>query len=640
MVVVGFRSFDWCNRKYKPIIMNILFSNKQIIDKEILHSFNGIINPTMSTYDNMSVFLCGDISKFNIESFKGAKRIVVLIEESINVDKMYDTISNGQVPLSVGNGNGVYFRKYFNDDTMFDRIKNEHEFQDLGLGKLPGKAFRQGVYITPINEDKNGDLNFKLLRCSTNLSGPTEQCRATDYQIIGSLNNEAENVYNNPTTMNHVLAQIYWNTGTNKARINKHSDKTKDMPKDSMMAFCTFYDNSFFIDTKLKQHGFDWCFGKKNVTALSKLCFKIKNKEDGEDFTVTLYPGSVLFIPIKTNRLYTHEIHVSDLDVKNIPTRMGYVIRCSNTDAVFKDNNTFIKYDGELIKLENETDNGIELLKSMYMIENKTTNIVDYENKFYFSLNKGDYMRPNFDPRGKFLKYDMSTCEIGTMEVNEKICNGRHGKIFVKESNGEIPIVRTTTRYNERAHYFTPQCNNITKEACKIHPQFIFNNIMVEKYDKEYKRMRYHSDQSQDLAPDSFIALYTTYDDSNNSNRKLQIQCKQTGKTFYILLEDKSMVVWTLETNAKYRHKIIPCNNLDNVCHTMTLRNSKTFVSYVDNRCIMVSSMKELLLANDNEKNNIITLKGIENKEIMTSGYPSYNYTLSPSDMLKPITNP
>lgn len=170
-----------------------------------------------------------------------------------------------------------------------------------------------------------------------------------------------------------------------------------------------------------------------------------------------------------------------------------------------------------------------------------------------------------------------------------------------------------------------------TFDGTEIIPPIVANKKQfVFTFNDEYKRMRYHSDQSQDLALDSFIALYTTYDDSTNPNRKLQIQCKQNGKTFYILLDDKSMVVWTLETNAKYRHKIIPCNNLDNVCHTMTLRNSKTFVSYVDNRCIMVSSMKELLLANDNEKNNII----------MTSGYPSYNYTLSPSDMLKPITNP
>ncbi len=57
-------------------------------------------------------------------------------------------------------------------------------------------------------------------------------------------------------------------------------------------------------------------------------------------FTLPLYPGSVFFMPLSTNRLYVHEIVPSELDAARIPTRLGYVARCSNAEAVHREGHT------------------------------------------------------------------------------------------------------------------------------------------------------------------------------------------------------------------------------------------------------------------------------------------------------------
>jgi hypothetical protein len=45
---------------------------------------------------------------------------------------------------------------------------------------------------------------------------------------------------------------------------------------------------------------------------------------------------------LEMNRLYTHEISPSHLPMDLIPLRLGYVIRCSKTKAIYKDNKTYI----------------------------------------------------------------------------------------------------------------------------------------------------------------------------------------------------------------------------------------------------------------------------------------------------------
>lgn len=47
---------------------------------------------------------------------------------------------------------------------------------------------RKGIYITKI-DGFDGEIKFKLLRCSSNLKGPTDNFREADNEIINTVNN-------------------------------------------------------------------------------------------------------------------------------------------------------------------------------------------------------------------------------------------------------------------------------------------------------------------------------------------------------------------------------------------------------------------------------------------------------------------
>jgi hypothetical protein len=99
-------------------------------------------------------------------------------------------------------------------------------------------------------------------------------------------------------------------------------------------------------------------------------------------------------MPLSTNRLYTHEIRPSTLDAELLPTRLGYVVRCSSAEAVHKREHTFLKMDGKLVKLVPPTPEGMKELRKLYAEENKTQAFIDYGDKFLFSMNTGDYIAP------------------------------------------------------------------------------------------------------------------------------------------------------------------------------------------------------------------------------------------------------
>jgi hypothetical protein len=325
----------------------------------------------------------------------------------------YKVISIGQVPVNIYNV-GVYFRNLFDqepDKDYFNLINNAHQFQALTESNKPTNAFRTGIYLTKVQESDEG-IKFRLLRCSSNLHGPTDNFRDPDIEIVGRVNGIAERFFEEKTPLNHVLAQIYENkivnTGTKqverKAKIKDHSDKTKDMPRNGLIAFCTFYKkyrNGQFNDTELKHikksnnDYFDYRFN--NTSVLTRICFRLKKMVTDptlkNKFDIVLYPGSVFLIPLSMNRLYTHEIVPSILPIDKIPTRMGYVIRCSKTNAIFKDDQTYINEDGTEVKLEEPDKEAVQELKRLYFKENTTADII-YYNKLYFSLNAGDYQKP------------------------------------------------------------------------------------------------------------------------------------------------------------------------------------------------------------------------------------------------------
>lgn len=381
-----------------------------------------------------TVYLCGDLSAIDARRLRGADRVFVVRELSHGrheeAGRSWVPVGLGRVPLRV-HGAGVHYRRFFEPaDDHFGRIRAEHAFQTLTESTKPGTAHRSGIYLTPVTRSGD-DLRFRLLRCSTNLSGPTENFRPVDTRIVEDLNREAATVFRGHAPLNHVLAQVYHNTlatagrKQSKARISAHADKTKDMPVDGVMAFCTFYDR---LDGLHPLEGDPFDLGVKGVSGLTRLRFRLKEPKKTEDakktdstektqgaeraeesretaeehggaalpreFTLTLHPGSVFFMPLSTNRLYTHEIRPSALDAGLLPTRLGYVVRCSGTEAVHRDGRTFLDAAGELVELEPPTEAGMDELRALYAEENRSPSFVDYGGRFRFSMNAGDYLAP------------------------------------------------------------------------------------------------------------------------------------------------------------------------------------------------------------------------------------------------------
>lgn len=338
-------------------------------------------------------YLCGDLNGLSLKS-----GYLAVLGHATNVPDGIPIVVPGQVPRT-RNGVGVFYPCLF-PDNKFDRLVAEHAFQTLTESDKPGVALRKGIYLTQVEQDAD-ETHFRLLRCSSNLSGPTESFTHTDNEIVHQLNDEASVVFNKTAApLNHVLAQVYENIPVDeeharqaKAKIKAHSDKTKDMPSHAIMAFVTFYTH---LERTKRIGEFD--YGYKGQTALTRLHWRRKDGVNPdmypERFDVVLYPGSVFMIPLETNRLYTHEIRPSALDVGRIPTRMGYVVRCSDTEAVHTRGKTYVKSNGQRLELMPPTPADMKTLRDKYFEENRTTRVVDYQRPVLFSMNQGDYLCP------------------------------------------------------------------------------------------------------------------------------------------------------------------------------------------------------------------------------------------------------
>ncbi|MFD5884324.1 hypothetical protein [Streptomyces yangpuensis] len=380
---------------------NILVAPSTLRDHDLIRDFFGatITPEELASADlaGRTVYLCGDVSGIDGRQLESAARVFVIRELSEG-DGPWTVVDGGRVPVRV-HGAGVYYRRFFDLDAgHFGRIRAEHAFQSLTESTKPGTAHRSGIYLTPVTQDGDA-LHFRLLRCSTNLSGPTEGFRATDTEIVDALNREAASVFRNHAPLNHVLAQIYHNTlataerKQSKAKISAHADKTKDMPGNGIMAFCTFYDGLDKLQP-MADDAFD--HGLKRASGLTRLHFRLKEEVDGlpSQFSLTLYPGSVFFMPLSTNRLYTHEIRPSTLNAEALPTRLGYVVRCSSAEAVHRNGQTFLKTADDLVELGPPTQEGMDELRRLYAEENRTSSFIDYGDRFLFSMNSGDYVAP------------------------------------------------------------------------------------------------------------------------------------------------------------------------------------------------------------------------------------------------------
>ncbi len=241
---------------------------------------------------------------------------------------------------------------------------------------------------------------------------------------------------------------------------------------------------------------------------------------------------------------------------------------------------------------------------------------------------------------------------------------GRQGAVLAKlDETGNIPIVRTTTRYSNPAQRFQSVHDRLAAQIQTIASLAVgFNNALVENYTNAYATMGSHSDQALDLADESSIAIFSCYKypDRGTPSRKLIVELKESGDNpnglpsvlthttrrsppsrcvattaIEIPLIHNSVVVFSVDTNRRFKHKIVLDKSVqppDNQWLGITFRSSKTFVRFRDESAYFPDDTR-LTLANDEQRQEFYHLRHRENHET-DFVYPRITYTISESDMM------
>ena len=234
----------------------------------------------------------------------------------------------------------------------------------------------------------------------------------------------------------------------------------------------------------------------------------------------------------------------------------------------------------------------------------------------------------------------------------EDITKGRKGNVLVNVGDKGVPIVRTTTKYTKPAHDFSAIHKMIVekiKHVANDHQiqtdSLLFNNALIEIYDHNYTKMKYHSDQALDLDATSYVALFSCYKQPKHHEeqalRKLKVKDKTTDEEFTFTLENNSVILFSLSTNTKFLHKIVlepvsgkKLEETENQWLGITFRQSKTFIQFKNNQAYFTDGAL-LQLADDTQRKEFYRLRGEENRS-MDFTYPMLTYTLSESDIMMP----
>jgi hypothetical protein len=224
----------------------------------------------------------------------------------------------------------------------------------------------------------------------------------------------------------------------------------------------------------------------------------------------------------------------------------------------------------------------------------------------------------------------------------EDVGKGRQGAVLIKiDETCSIPIVRTTTRYSAPAQRFRSVHEQLAQQIQKSASLSVgFNNALIENYTNAYTTMGSHSDQALDLADESFIAIFSSYKHPEIANppRKLLVELKEPGgDNIEIPLTHNSIVVFSVDTNRRLKHKIVldtSTQTPENQWLGITFRTSKTFVRFRDEYAYFLDNVR-LTLANDEQRREFYQLRRRENNETDFT-YPRITYTISESDMMPP----
>jgi hypothetical protein len=256
-------------------------------------------------------------------------------------------------------------------------------------------------------------------------------------------------------------------------------------------------------------------------------------------------------------------------------------------------------------------------------------------------------MLPGSDPPAEIRSFALPTDdglfdELCASTRFEDVGKGRQGAVLVKiDEAGDVPLVRTTTRYGNPAQRFRPvheQLAQRIQERAGLAAGF--NNALIERYTDAYATMGGHCDQALDLADESCIAVFSCYSHpGTNPPRKLIVESKGSGgDRFEIPLTHHSVVVFSVDTNRRLRHKIVldrPAKTTGNQWLGVTFRTSKTFVRFRDGHTSFRDGAR-LTPADEAQRREFYQLRRREN-DAADFTYPPLPYTISDSDLMPPV---
>lgn len=237
--------------------------------------------------------------------------------------------------------------------------------------------------------------------------------------------------------------------------------------------------------------------------------------------------------------------------------------------------------------------------------------------------------KPNlFDELSQCIKYE--PVAKGKMVANIADCE-----------DDLVPLVRTTTKYNLPTQKFQSIHYDIIDDikTVSLKSGLNFNSGLVEIYNGEFRTMSYHSEQSQDIDPSTFICIFSCYSNPKSyDKRELKIMNKETNKKMTIELDHNSIVLFSYQTNQTHLHKIVleEFTNIQNQWLGITFKMSKTKLEFINDLAYFYQTDTILRLANIDETKEYYKSRGDENK-LANYSYPQLDYTISPGDLLAPI---
>lgn len=246
--------------------------------------------------------------------------------------------------------------------------------------------------------------------------------------------------------------------------------------------------------------------------------------------------------------------------------------------------------------------------------------------------------------RSEFLKFNLDFsdnfygCLIKSIDFGD-VVNGKSNCVFSSTQNDTFPIVRTATKNTNSIKKFKlihDDIGEVIKNKASLPNKF--NNAMAELNLAGHKRAKFHSEQSLDLMEDSHIAIFTCYPKNTKPSNyhKLVVKNKKSGEISSSVLENNSVILFSIQTNFKFWHKIVPNEgDVDSSRLSMIFRCSKTYVAMIKGIPILKNG-KELTLATEEEELTFYYFCGQENRNIVFE-YPEINYTVSYGDLLFPV---